>query len=134
DIFGSQALPSEPAAADDALPTFVSAPNSDNPEESVELAPPAPAPEPTGDTMTISFEELFSGNDAPSAPAPAPAPPAPEPASSGTGEVSIEDALAATLSAMQEESSEPPAPAEPATVGEDSGSGESLDERSERMF
>lgn len=136
DIFGSQALPGEEDANSQTLPTFVSTPGAENPEESRELPkkPAAPAETPS-DTQSISFEQLFGSPEAstPSAPVAPAAPATPTP----TANFSIEDALAATLSDMNEgEPGEAPAEVAPTAARAEAApaAAESLDERSERMF
>lgn len=139
DIFGDS---TPPATEDDpqsqTLPTFVSEPEVENPEDHVEIPgkgmrqPPA-----DDDDMTISFDELFSVHKeeetSPAASAPAPAPSAAEPESSD--DFSLEDALADAVSDMEAMNPEgtDAAPETPA-VQPEGGSDESLDERTERMF
>lgn len=123
-------------ANSETLPTFVAGPGVENPEEDVQIPPKSQRPEKVEEDHTISFEELFGSQGMPAAepdqPAAAPAPaPKEEPLSKPSSEISIEEALAATLGAMQAESpDEPQAPAASAVTE----SSESLDERSERMF
>ncbi len=132
--FSEQPTMIDEDANSQTLPTFVSTPGTDNPEEDVEVPPkPARAPKAEED-HTISFEELFGPQGMAAEPEPEPEPaPAPkeDQFAKPSSEISIEDALAATLGAMQEESpDEAPAPAASAVPD----STESLDERSERMF
>lgn len=153
DIFGSQGFPGSqgqqespatpPPSDEDSnsqtMPTFVSKPDSENPEDSVEIPGKGQrqSSEESGD-QTISFDELFGGNTPASTPAVNAESPAPEPtpeseAPGTTGEPSIEDALAATLGAMQAQDPDA-AEAPPAAAAADVGTGETLDERTERMF
>lgn len=129
DIFGGPtAAPADEDPADHTLPTFVSTPHVENPEDNVELPNQNMRPPAADDSdKTISFDQLFGGGDTTPQPKPAPAPP-PQPVS----DMSIEDALAATLGAMQEHSPDdaPPPAAEPL----DASTSENLDERTERMF
>ena len=127
------------------MPTFVSAPDAANPEESIEVPPqntqrPKPA---EGESDSISLDELFGPDEQKDA-APKPAG-TPEPAESPESkpeeqpakqELSIEDALAATLGAMQSESpDDAPAGAAPSdNAAQSDEPGETLDERTERMF
>jgi hypothetical protein len=140
DIFGNQPLPGAGLPADDdnsqTLPTFVTSPGSERPEETVELPPRQPVPpvESEEKDLTISFDELF-GSTSPSQPAvtaaraPEPAPAVPQ------SDQSIEDALAATLGAMQEqEPNAAPAPSAGSGASATPAGTESLDERTERMF
>jgi len=144
DIFGSQPLPGSVQAEDknsETLPTFVSTPGADNPEDSQEM-PPAqnlrPSVETSSETQSISFEELFGAPDAssmttPSVPPAEETPAAPEPKAMGDT-MSIEDALAATIGAMADEKPFEEQPTVLESAPEEESSTESLDERSERMF
>lgn len=142
---GSASL-SEPEAEDPnslTLPTFVSSPGAENPEDN-DVAPPQtnqrPKPEEGSDTQSISFEELFGSPDESSVSEPESGqlaePPLPAASAPATppSEDSVEDALAAALSAMAAES--PDAAPAPAAASDEVPvqSSESLDDRTERMF
>jgi len=145
DIFGDQGIGSSasPAAEDpnsQTMPTFVSAPGASNPEENIEVPPQNQRSTATSENdQSISFEELFGSTSTTTPavnPTPAPAPPTASaaPATSGS-DLSIEDALAATLGAMQSASpDEKQEPAPTAASATPSGGTETLDERTERMF
>jgi hypothetical protein len=135
------AAPEDEDTNSKTLPTFVSAPGADNPEESAEMPPP-PRQRPTadkgGESESISFEELFgspseTAKEAPAQMEPTPAPD-PTPAPAPKAEMSIEDALAATLGDMQAQAPDGAPADDPAGEQVAAGSTESLDERTERMF
>lgn len=127
DIFGAPSSAPADDASDHTMPTFVSTPHVD-PEENVEIPNQNMRPEPAADSdVSISFDQLF-GNTG-SAPKAPPPPPPPQPAS----DMSIEDALAATLGAMQAQNpDDAPAPAAPQL--DEAPASDNLDERTERMF
>ncbi len=124
------------------MPTFVSAPDAGNPETETRTPPPArqrPIAEENSDSQSISFEELFGPADessisTPAATVPEVAEPTPAPAAAAEEEDSVEDALAAALSAMAAESPDVAPPVNPAEIEVPVQSSESLDDRTERMF